>query len=58
MTDALKVIGENTAKSANGGYIKDRWIDIIEPKEMDTRTGAEIASDVIKKAGLKIISSA
>ena len=30
------------------------FVDILEPKEMDTRTGDEIAEDIIKRAGLKI----
>lgn len=32
-----------------------RWVDVITPKKQDTRTGAEIAADVIKKAGLKVV---
>lgn len=35
-----------------------RWADVITPKNQDTRTGAEIAADVIKKAGLKVVSRA
>ena len=35
-----------------------RWVDVITPKNQDTRTGAEIAADVIKKAGLKVVSRA
>ena len=33
---------ENTAKFAGGNYIKARYIDVIEPKKVDTRTGDEI----------------
>lgn len=33
-----------------------RWADVITPKKQDARTGAEIAADVIKKAGLKVVS--
>lgn len=35
-----------------------RWEDSINPKKQDIRTGAEIAADVIKKAGLKVVSRA
>lgn len=35
--------------------MQKRWINIIEPKPQDNRTGNEIAADVIKKAGLKVI---
>ena len=44
MTDSLKaIIGANS-----------RYVDWITRKPAETRTGAEIAADVIKKAGLKI----
>lgn len=55
VTDCLQALSKNTAKYASGAYITDRWIDRIEPKKQDTRTGAEIAADVIKKAGLKVV---
>lgn len=48
VTDSLRIIGENTAKYAGGGYIKERWHDIIT-KKPDTRTGDEIAADIIRK---------
>ena len=51
MTDALKITVENTAKFAGGSYIKARYIDIIEPKKVDTRTGDEIVEDIIQRAG-------
>ena len=55
MTDALKITVENTAKFAGGSYIKARYIDIIEPKKVDTRTGDEIVEDIIQRAGLVVI---
>lgn len=58
VTDALKIIGENTARYAGGSHMTQRWADVITPKNQDTRTGAEIAADVIKKAGLKVVSRA
>lgn len=30
--------------------------EILEPKKADTRTGEEIAADVIKNCGLKVVS--
>lgn len=48
VTDSIRVIGENTAKYAGGGYIKARWHDIVT-KKPDTRTGDEIAADIILK---------
>lgn len=58
VTDALKLLGENTARYAGGSHMMQRWADVITPKKQDTRTGAEIAADVIKKAGLKVVSKA
>lgn len=33
------------------GLVK-RWIDIVQPPEMDNRSGDEIAADVINRIGL------
>lgn len=55
VTDALKLLVENTARYSGGNHMTQRWIDSITPKKQDTRTGAEIAADVIKKAGLKVV---
>lgn len=56
VTDALKTISENTAKYSGGSYLTKRYADIIKPGPVDSRTGEEIAADVIKKAGLKVVS--
>ena len=56
MADALRITVENTAKFAGGSYIKARYIDIIEPKKVDTRTGDEIVEDIIQRAGLVVKS--
>ena len=56
MTDALKITVENTAKFAGGSYIKARYIDIIEPQKVVTRTGDEIVEDIIQRAGLVVKS--
>lgn len=55
VSDALKLITENTAKYAGGSHLAKRWADIVVQKPADTRTGAEIARDVIKAAGLVVI---
>lgn len=55
VTDALRAISESTAKYAGGPYVQARYADVIKPKPKDTRTGNEIAADVIKKAGLKLV---
>lgn len=49
VTDALRVIGENTAKYASGSYPKTRWADIINPPKEETRTADEIIALVKKR---------
>lgn len=56
VTNTLKNIAENTAKYAGGGYPTNRYADIIKRAPVDSRTGEEIAADVIKKCGLKVVS--
>lgn len=51
LTDALKVISENTAKMVQEGkYLPKRYADLIEKKNRkeDERTGDEIADEVIE----------
>lgn len=55
VTDALRVIGENTAKYAGGSYLKARWADIINPPKEDTRTADEIIEHMKKR--LKEVST-
>ena len=49
MTDALKIIGENTAKYAGGSYMKIRYLDIEEPRPKETRTSEEIIAHMKQK---------
>lgn len=58
MTDALRVVAENTARYAGGGYIKARYSDMIEPKKQDNRTCEEITADVVARCGLTIKKAA
>lgn len=44
VTDALRMICENTARYAGGGYPKARWADIIRPPKEETRTAEEIVN--------------
>lgn len=50
LTDALMAIAENTARDAGGKAMKARWAEKFMP--VDTRTGDEIAMDVVRRAGL------
>lgn len=55
VTDALRIVTENTAKQVSEGqYLSKRWIEIISPKAEDPRSGEEIAADVIRQMGLTI----
>ncbi len=54
VTDALRIISENTAKYTDGNYLKARYADMIHPKPQDNRTGDEIVEDIIKRAGLVV----
>ena len=56
IADCLRIISENTAKMSGGSYITAKFADIINPKPVDKRTGEEIAADIIKLAGIEVIS--
>ena len=49
VTDLIKSIAESI-----GVEVNDRYADLIDNTPKDTRTGDEIALDVIKRAGLKV----
>ena len=55
VTDCLRMISENTAKISGGSYITAKLADIINPQPVDNRTGEEIATDIIKRAGIEVI---
>ena len=55
VTDCLRIISENTAKTGGGSYITAKFADIINPKPADNRAGEEIAADIIKRAGIEVI---
>lgn len=58
VTDALRLVAENTARYASGDYIKARYADIIEPKKQDNRTCEEITADIVARCGLTIKKAA
>ncbi len=49
VTDALKIIGENTAKLSCGNYLTHRYIDAITPRKQETRTEDEIIAHVLSR---------
>lgn len=56
VTEGLRAIADNTMRFAGGTSIKARYIDLIDPKPQENRTGEQIVADVVKKAGLKVVS--
>lgn len=58
VTDALRIVAENTAQYAGGNYIKARYTDMIEPKKQDNRTCEEITADIVARCGLTIKKAA
>lgn len=55
-TECLRIMTENIAKYTRGTALTAKYMDIINPKPKDTRSGEQIAADVIKKCGLKVVS--
>lgn len=49
VTDALKIITENTAKYASGSYMKARYFDAESPKPPEIRTSDEIIGQMKMK---------
>ena len=54
VTDALKLLTENTAKTGGGSYASKRWWEVLHQPPPDTRTGEQIAKDIIERAGLEV----
>ena len=49
VTDALKIIAENTARFAGGSSLNIRFYDIINPVKVETRTSTEIINNISAK---------
>lgn len=55
ISEALRIISENTARFGGGSYMTSKFSDIVTPKNRDKRTGEEIVADIVNRAGLKVI---
>lgn len=55
VTDGLRIAVENAAKAQGGGYIKERYVDIIIPHPVVDKPAEEIAAEVIAKAGITVV---
>ena len=49
VTDALRIITENTAKAHGGRYLQVRYAEIIEPIKEEKRTANEVITDIKDK---------
>lgn len=55
MADGLKYVTESISQAFGGKYLYVPFIDLIDNnKKQITKTGEEIAADVIKRAGLVV----
>lgn len=49
VTDALRIITENTSKANGGRYLQTRYADMFEPIKEETRTANEVIIDLKEK---------
>lgn len=49
VTDALRIITENTAKASGGKYLQARYAELIEPIKEEKRTAEEVITDLKDK---------
>ena len=58
MADGLKYVTESISQAFGWKYLYVSFFDLInsDKKQTETKTGEEIAADVIKKAGLVVMS--
>lgn len=56
MADGLKYVTESISQAFGGKYLYVSFTDLIDnnKKQTVTKTGKEIAADVIKRAGLVV----
>ena len=63
VSDALRIIAENTAKFSCGSYFKMRYIDLIgddknnKNKNLENKSAREIIDKVVNDSGIKVVKS-
>lgn len=55
MAEGIRVAGMNTAAFGGGGYIQQRWSELLHPAPVEKRTCAEITADIVARCGLEVI---
>ena len=48
MTDAVRILTENTARAFQGKYLEERWIDRVSPRKEDNRTAEDIKQHMLE----------
>lgn len=57
VAEGIRAISENTAKAVKEGkYLPKSWTDIVARKPADKRTNEEKAADILKNAGIKVVT--
>ena len=56
ITDGIQMITENTAVHEGQSYLSIRYEDITHPKPEESRSAEDIVADVVKNAGLKLVT--
>lgn len=60
VTDALRLIAENTAKFVGGNVLNMRYLDTIRPeiqKVEETKSAEEIVDDIVARAGITVVKN-
>jgi hypothetical protein len=56
ITDGIQMITQNTARRDERLYLSIGYEDIISPKPVENRSAEDIVADVMKNAGLKLVT--
>jgi hypothetical protein len=56
ITDGIQMITQNTAGRDERLYLSIGYEDIINPKPEESRSAEDVVADVVKNAGLKLVT--
>lgn len=56
VTDGIQMITQNTAVHTGQHYLSVSFTDIMHPKPQETKSAQDIVADIMKKAGLKLVT--
>jgi hypothetical protein len=49
VAECLRLVTENTAKTGGGSYVRVKYYDIVNPKQVDNRSANEIIDGIKDK---------